>query len=189
MRPSPVGLFCLALATVRCTGPSTAPADASVRYDARDAVFDPRDLGETRDVPLDRPSLVDVIAPLDAGTPAGDGSVDVARADLGADPDVGQCVVLAEAYAEAVREAQRCAGDAGCATLACETLCCTCEVYVDAMTGAFSALGRLRGMAQVLGCTALLPCPGRPCAAPTGAVCSSEGRCVTLRQRPDGGLR
>ena len=184
-------LVLLALATAHCSDPPPAPVDAAVRFDARDAVVDPRDVGESRDVPADRPAFVDVAAPFDTGAPGTDAGAagDAASADLGADLDAGQCGALAEAYAEAVRDAQRCVGDGGCATLACETLCCTCEVYVDPAATALATLSRLRGMAQALGCVALLPCPGQPCGAPAGAVCSSEGRCVTLRQREDGGLR
>jgi len=166
------------------------PVDSGPRFDARDAVIEPRDVLGPRDVPADLPTFVDVAVPTDTGAPAVDagGRVDAAAFDAPVAQDGGACATLAESYANAVRSAQQCTEGAACSTLACETLCCACEVYVNPAVEAFALLDRLRRMAQTLGCTELLPCPGKPCAMASRAVCSGEGRCVTLRSSEgDGG--
>lgn len=182
--PSPLWFALTVLGVGACSDPPAAPVDASMRFDARDAVIEPRDVVSPRDVAYDLPTFVDAVMLVDLGAPPSDTGApvtDAPRLDAGAAADGGQCTELAEAYAQAVRSAQRCMGETQCSTLACETLCCACEVYVDPMAEGFGALDRLRRMAQTQGCAEVLPCPGQACPAAAGAVCSGDGRCVTLR--------
>ncbi len=185
MRALPPAWFAFVVLGIgHCSDPPAVPVDASMRFDARDAVIEPRDVVSPRDVPDDLPTFVDAVMPLDVGAPPSDTGAPVADApsfDAAAPADGGRCTELAEAYADAVRGAQRCMGETQCSTLACETLCCACEVYVDPMAEGFGALDRLRRMAQGMGCREVLPCPGQACPAASGAVCSGDGRCVTLR--------
>lgn len=95
-----------------------------------------------------------------------------------------RCVALANDHATAVREAQRCLRDEDCNALLCETLCCSCEVFVSGQSPEVAAARALQARAMTEGCTALLPCPRTPCEPASRAVCSSEGRCVTLREGP-----
>ncbi len=161
-----------------CAGETIAPSDAG-RFEVREATVAPLD-------------AVDVLVD-DLGT-----TVDVRVADVSASRDAAVfdgaasdapavCVDLANQHAAAVREAQRCLTDQDCDTAVCETLCCACQVFVHGTeTTAVRAL-LARGEAEA--CPSRLDCPRVPCARPTRGLCSSEGRCVTLREAPgtDGG--
>jgi hypothetical protein len=127
-------------------------------------------------VPFDSPPPPDAPAP----------GADAPRPD--APPPTG-CVAIAEAYAEAVRDAQRCVGPGpgACGALLCETLCCTCEVYVHATSAAFALAQSLRARWGGTGCPGMLPCPRPPCGRPAMGLCSAEGQCVTLRAPADAG--
>lgn len=184
-----------------CGGESPGPTDVG-RFETREAVVDP--LPDTAPPPdaLDASSdlqpTVDVVqydaaadAAPDAAPVADAAAFDRPAPDLPAPPrDVPDtpCTDLAERYATAVRQAQTCATAAECATLVCETLCCTCEVYVSNVGDRARALADLRASAERMNCRAMLPCPDVRCPAPRSGVCSTEGRCVTLREAPaDGG--
>lgn len=148
------------------------------RFDVREATVAPRPDATVDDLSAADAALIDVtIADVAAAT-------DVAARD-GAAADVpAQCVYVANEHATAVREAQRCLRDEDCDALTCETLCCACEVYVNGRSPQLAAVNALRARAAEEGCTRLLPCPRTPCGPASSAVCSSEGRCVTLREGP-----
>ncbi|MBI5517740.1 MAG: hypothetical protein HY909_28470 [Deltaproteobacteria bacterium] len=181
----------LATASAACSDPAPQSPDARL-YDAREVTIDPRPDATMDSSPTDSSLDVTVVPfdspppPADAGAPRPDG----ARPD--APPPTG-CVEIAEAYAQAVREAQTCLGPgpgpgpAGCSTLLCETLCCTCEVYANVGTVAFSLAQSLRMRWAGTGCPGMLPCPGVRCGRPAMGACSAEGRCVTLRSPQDAG--
>ncbi|MEZ4390150.1 MAG: hypothetical protein R3A48_03560 [Polyangiales bacterium] len=139
------------------------------------------------------------IAPLDAPKPPRDvaaPSVDVRGADAPARADVGaldaqgttppqSCIDVANEHAAAVREAQRCLIDADCDARVCETLCCACEVYVRGASGEAALARAIAARADAVACVSTLQCPRVPCERPSRAVCSSAGRCVTLRGAAD----
>lgn len=166
-----------------------------VRFEMRDAVVDPRDQG-VLDAPSDAsdaaPSIdITVFDVIDGGA-GGDVSVSDATAPdapldipLLVDAPVTPCSELAELYATAVREATTCASASECATPVCETLCCTCQVLVAGPAPSLRVLDDLRARSLALGCSAMLPCPSTRCPAPRAGQCSSDGRCVTLRDPAD----
>lgn len=173
-------------ATILCAAPwllggcelSNAPPFDAGRFDVREATVAPRadvfDAGAEADAPLVDVTIADISA-----------ARDVSAAVDGAPPDVPPaCVALANEHAAEVRDAQRCLRDSDCDTLVCETLCCSCEVYVSAASGALSRARALESRGSTQGCTALLPCPRTPCDRAGRAVCSGEGLCVTLREAP-----
>ncbi len=181
-----------------CSGDALTAPD--VRFETRDAVVDPRDQGPSLDAGDDRaeaPAPVDVTvydaafdAPYDAGASPADASrSDVSLLDipLPLDAPATPCTDLAERYAAAVREAAVCAASTECAARVCETLCCTCEVFVTAAGESVRALDALRTRAERMGCSAMLPCPSTRCPAPRSGLCSTDGRCVTLREPADAG--
>lgn len=162
------------LVVLGCEVASPAPFDGG-RFDVREATTDPRDA-----------TVVEVSGP-------GDGAlVDVTLGDVrpifdavrdGAFGDLPvRCLQVANEHAVAVREAQRCLRDEDCDARICETLCCACEVFVNRRTREADLALVLVTQAADAGCTALLPCPRVPCPRASRAVCSSEGRCVTLRE-------
>jgi len=166
-------------------GSDPAPEDVP-RFDARDAVVE-----ETLDSTVaDVSARFDVIPSIDV-TPLGDvvSAVDAAApGDLG-----GPCQAVSEDYAAAVRYAQSCSVEGECATRVCETLCCACEVFINAGTAEYERLRLLRERWQTLGCGTMARCAGGGggggCGAAVAASCSAEGRCVTVRdQLGDGGL-
>lgn len=179
-------LFAALALTLGCS--DDAPTTPDARYEERDAVVDPRDVTVSNDVPLDRAPTVDVVV-FDS---APDASADVAR-DASAGGDLARpldapsppCAELAEQYAAAVRTAATCGSSSECDVRVCETLCCACEVFVAASEVYLLALASLRTRADALGCAAMLPCPATRCPAATSGQCSSEGRCVTLREPVD----
>lgn len=169
----------------------------AARFDARDATITAPDGPAANDAAGDLAPLVDITL-YDAARPSDATSFDapVVARDV-TDP----CQSLAETYAVAVRGAQSCAGDAACGALVCETLCCACRVFVDPRSADYARIAALRAMWEASPCSATARCESVPCEEPTGAVCSTEGRCVTLRRTardaglapaadaPDGGIR
>ncbi|MEZ4411287.1 MAG: hypothetical protein R3A52_33115 [Polyangiales bacterium] len=151
--------------------------DASTRFDAREVSIEPRDASTDDADSGDAPAGIDVTL-VDVGqlADAGGAADSAPRADV--DP---YCRQSAEGYALAVREAQSCMSDADCQTPVCETLCCTCRVRVNADAAAFARVATERERWRAYGCDGTLECPAIPCEVDTGAVCSAEGRCVTLR--------
>ena len=176
-----------------CSGES--PVSPDVRFETRDAVIDPPDhlvADDARDDLLDASAPVDVTVfeVADAGLPG----ADVARPDAPAldlpllqDTPATPCTELAELYASSVREAAVCEAASECGARVCETLCCVCEVFVAPVGDRLAALDALRARAVALGCAAMLPCPAVRCPAPRSGQCSSDGRCVTLREPADAG--
>lgn len=165
-------LIALGLTLGACSDGASTAQDAG-RFDVREAAIAPTD---ARD-----PSR-DLVAP----------SVDVRGADGATSSDVGTfdaqgtvppqaCVDVANEHAEAVREAQRCLIDADCDALVCETLCCACEVFVRGASSEAALARTIAARADARACVASLQCPRLPCERPSRAVCSSAGRCVTLR--------
>ncbi len=180
-----------------CSGDS--PQSPDVRFDVRDAVIDPRDQG-AGDVAQD---VSDAASPVDVTVfdavaidgPAQDApAADVPRPDasldlpLLTDTPVTPCSELAEQYAAAVRIASTCAAAAECGARVCETLCCACEVFVAAPPEQLRALEALRANADRMGCSGMLPCPTTRCLPPRSGQCSSDGRCVTIRDPADAAL-
>ncbi len=152
------------------------------RFDARDAIVEDITDATVTDVPgrFDVVPSVDVIAFGDAA----------ARADLGAPADAdGPCQAVSEDYAASVRAVQSCRVDGECGARVCETLCCACEVFVNATAPEFARLELLRERWSMLGCATMGRCVGvGTCGAAVAVSCSTEGRCVTVRERPwDGG--
>ncbi len=115
------------------------------------------------------------------------GASDVVGADAVSSVDAPGCVEAAESYAAAVRAAQQCGPEADCSGRVCETLCCTCEVFIDPRAATAGRIVGLRDRWRSLGCAAIVRCPAIPCGDPMGAVCSTDGRCVTLRRDSDAG--
>lgn len=134
--------------------------------------------------PLDRPLLAD--AARDAPAPPPDAAVfDVV---FPFDAPMTPCADLAERYAAAVREGQACGPMAGCEARVCETLCCVCEVFITNTPERMRTLNDLRARAAAMGCVATaLRCPITRCPTARSGACSTDGRCVTLRDPPDGG--
>ncbi|MBL8602701.1 MAG: hypothetical protein JNK72_12335 [Myxococcales bacterium] len=168
----------LALGVMGCSDVPAVALDAT-RFDARDAVIEPRDVSGA-DLGVDAGARVDVTL---AELPTFDAAMgeEAGGLDVGAALDAGQCGALAEAYADTVREAQRCNTDSQCAAMVCETQCCACQVFVDPNNERYGDVARIRAEWSALGCAAAVRCPGIPCEPAVGAVCSSEGRCVTVR--------
>jgi hypothetical protein len=195
----------LILLLTACTTPALVQPDA--RFETRDAIVDPPDSMvldvsmPSRDASVDV-TLYDTIEIVDTGKPVTidmptmDAAVSrdattmldrVAVVDLQIPEDVppSRCAALAEQYALTVREAARCSDSAECSASVCETLCCTCQVFVT--MGMIRALNEVRVRAESLGCLTTLRCLGPRCPPPMVGVCSGSGRCVTLRPSPDGG--
>lgn len=172
------GALAFALALGGC-GVDAVPTPDVPRFDARDAIIDPRPDAPAWDAGADAPAPVDVI-PFDA-VPPGDVGRDAPAFDAPRPDAPPMCEVLAEAYASAVRACQTCAREGECATLVCETQCCACQVYVNHMSPRYAELLVLRARWVSEGCAATVLCPRPACARPTGAACSPERRCVTLR--------
>lgn len=147
-----------------------APADGTLADAARDAGA--LDVVPTVDItPFDGgPDAASMPPPFDAA--AGDSAGDA-------------CALLADAYLAAVRAAQRCSLATDCATLVCETLCCSCQVYTSATAAELDVLMRLQSSWRAAGCSARVTCPTTPCDPAVVAECSSTGRCTTIR-RPGG---
>lgn len=166
------------LASVALAGcGSSLVAEDVPRFDPRDAIVE-----EVFDAAAaDLPGRFDVVPSVDV-IPAGDLGV---RSDAGAPGDVdGPCQAVSEDYAAAVREAQSCRVDRECGARVCETLCCACEVFVNAAGPEFARLELLRERWAMLGCATMGRCVGGvTCGAAVGVSCSTEGRCVTARER------
>lgn len=166
------------LASVALAGCGSEPAVEDVpRFDPRDAVVEEVLDAAGSDIPgrFDVLPSVDVIAVGDLGV----------RADAGAPADAdGPCQAVSEDYAAAVRAAQSCRVDGECGARVCETLCCACEVFVNAAGPEFARLELLRERWATLGCATMGRCVGgATCGAVVGVSCSTEGRCVTARER------
>jgi hypothetical protein len=179
---------------------STAPVEPTDlgRFETREVQIDPLpDLAaptDLADAGQDTPSIdvaVFDLPAIDAGMPRIDtGSVDGAAVDgfvaidrpFLKDRPMTLCTELAEQYATAVREAQRCAVASECGATVCETLCCTCMVYVSGLGDRVRRLDAMRTQGERMGCNAMLSCPEIRCPAPLAGACSTEGRCVTLRE-------
>lgn len=202
--------FCLLLSlALGCSGTVPDVPDVSL-FDARDVIIDPRD-GAAPDDTIDVLPTVDVVVfdvpavdasfdvPSPDASPPGDAPPpppDAARPDapppdgpsfdlvVPEDAPMTPCSDLAERYAAAVREAQSC-GAAGCEARVCETLCCTCEVFISGTMERMRQLDDLRGRATALGCQPTLGCPTTRCPPARSGACSADGRCVTLRDPPD----
>jgi hypothetical protein len=163
-------------------GCGDAPAAEDVpRYDARDAVVE-----ETPDAAAsDVPGRFDVIPSIDV-IALGDTA---AASDAGAADDASACQAVSEDYAAAVRDAQSCRVDGECDAPVCETLCCACQVFVSTTAAGFARLDLLRERWATLGCATMGRCAGGggACGAAVSVSCSAEGRCVTVRERGDGG--
>ncbi len=189
-------LLVLALAAAGCSSESLVVPDA--RFVSRDAVVDPRDATDApEELAADVTPTVDVTVfdgSLDASAPAdardasatGDAAADLSVVDavLPLDAPATPCTDLAERYAMAVRAAQTCGTSSECGARVCETLCCACQVFVSAQGDRVRLLDDLRSSAERLGCSAMLRCPPSPCPAALSGACSSDGRCVTLREAP-----
>lgn len=173
-----------------------APDDADVQPTVDVVVFDvpasdASSDGGGADVPSPDTAPSDAVAPPpdasrpDAAAPDGP-SFDLVVPE---DAPMTPCSDLAERYAAAVREAQSCGGTAGCEARVCETLCCTCEVFISGTMERMRELDELRGRATALGCQPMLRCPTTRCPPARSGACSADGRCVTLRDPPppDGG--
>lgn len=166
-----------------------------VRFEMRDAVVDPRDQGmvDAASDAVDAPPTIDVTVfdAIDGGAPSDVSAPDVSASDASLDipiiidAPVTPCSELAELYASAVREAASCASASECSMPVCETLCCVCEVYVAGPVYRLRVLDDLRARSVSLGCSAMLPCPTTRCTAPRTGQCSTDGRCVTLRDPAD----
>lgn len=163
-------LCSLSLVALPACGSQSVSADASQRFDVREASVESRDVALT-EAGFDAPTAVDVtLADVGAGRdrqPPGDGAA--------------RCTEPAEDYATAVREAQACVTDDDCQMSVCETLCCTCRVRVNPATSAYALIATASERWESRGCAATVECPSSHCAVDTDAVCSTEGRCVTLR--------
>ncbi len=153
------------------------------RFDARDAIVEDVSDATVTDIPgrFDVVPSVDVIPLADVSQ----------RSDSGASADGdGPCQAVSEDYAAAVRAVQSCRVDGECGARVCETLCCACEVFVNATAPEFARLVLLRERWGMLGCATMGRCVGvGTCGAAVAVSCSTEGRCVTVRERPtDGGV-
>jgi hypothetical protein len=173
------------LGVLALAGACAGPRDVRDGGDAPFAPYDARvDLGapaDAEDAREDVAPTVDVI-PFDGGPAPFDAALDAA-AETG---DAETCRALAESYAQQVQEAQACMAAGDCGAVVCETLCCNCEVYVNARSAAFPMLERLRTRWQAAGCVAMTACPLSMCEPPSSAECSSRGRCTTLRRTSGG---
>lgn len=185
-------LFVVGALLMACSGTAPEPTDAAL-FEVRDAVVDPRDAADaTTPDATDVQVTVDVVVydgPSDAAVSdavAPDIVAADATADLAAPGDVvaPTCADLAERYAATVREAQRCTADVQCGFQVCETLCCTCDVFVAAMGDTAGVLQEIQRRSAVLGCRETLRCSDVRCEVPRGGACSMDGRCVTLRVAP-----
>lgn len=164
----------LTIAYAGCGAPLVA--EDVPRFDARDAIVEEAGDAAVTDVP----GRFDVVPSVDV-IPAGDIGL---RSDAGAVVDGGACQAVSEDYAAAVREAQSCRVDGECGARVCETLCCACEVYVNASAPEYARLELLRERWGMLGCATMGRCAGTGgCGMPVGVSCSTEGRCVTVRER------
>ena len=168
---------------VACS-PDPGPRDGfdARRFDGGDpdrtAVIDVSDASIGNDVPV----TIDVQvfdARLDAA--ALDSSADASSADVG----TMICVQLSETYAMLVRDSQTCSVAGDCGSSVCETLCCSCYVYVNPMSRDYPSLARLRSEWASHSCPAMMLCPPTPCDPPVAAECTTSGHCTTLR-RPGG---
>lgn len=181
MRLRPIASAALAALALAGCGDAPVPEDVP-RYDARDAVVEePRDAAAS-----DVPGRFDVVPSIDV-TPLADAAP---ASDAGAPGEAGgPCEAVSEDYASAVRAAQACGADRDCATRVCETLCCACEVFVNADAAEYARLVLLRERWSTLGCATMERCAGSGgCGRAVAASCSAEGRCVTVRDgRQDGG--
>lgn len=171
-----------------CSGTAPEPTDAAL-FEIRDAVVEPRDVVDATAMDAsDVPVTVDVMVLDSAATdvPPQDGGAADVSADAASSPDVvaSTCADLAERYAATVREAQRCTADTQCEFPVCETLCCTCDVFVAAMGDTAGVLQEFQRRSALLGCRAVLRCADTHCEAARSGACSMEGRCVTLRDAP-----
>jgi hypothetical protein len=122
------------------------------------------------------------VAPLDAADPVWDGGpFEDAAADAVAADAAIECQQLAERYARTVQEAQTCTGAGDCAFTVCETLCCSCEVFVNPASAAFPLLETLRSAWDTAECASVVACSATVCDPPIAAECSSRYLCTTLR--------
>jgi hypothetical protein len=180
-----IGLVAYAIACLATGCAAPAATDAGAGADATHAYVD---------VSTDRPVIMDVgsdvlwdvpvtvaVTPFDAAYRDALSPADAAAADARAgDANASPCMALADLYAQAVRNAQSCTDGAQCSVLVCETLCCNCNVYVNAMNVG-PLLDQMRNEWHMGGCAAIAPCSAMACDAPVSAACSSTGRCTTLR--------
>ncbi len=114
---------------------------------------------------------------------------DAASSDAAADAptasDAGNgaaCTNVGEQYARIIREAQSCQTSADCSTVVCETICCSCQVYVNGTPEQLETLAMLQAHWTELHCEDIQPCVRYACGAPAAAECTSAGRCATVRR-------
>jgi hypothetical protein len=172
----------VAATVVSCAGPATpddggGDANRDARMDARaDTGAVPVDSGEGG---TDVLVSVDVVA-FDGPSPMGD-----ANDATSIDATGSACAELDDRYAALVRLGQSCASASDCNETVCETLCCTCEIYVNGSAVSMGQLAALRQSWALQHCTDTITCATTLCDPATGGVCSSTGQCATLR-RPGG---
>lgn len=160
-------------ALASCDDPAPEAVD-SARFDVRDSVVEPRPDVPVTDASIDADVRADDAQPFDA-------TADRAASDAPGSDATAMCAQIADEYAAAVVAAQTCLVGSACREQVCESLCCACRVYVNPMSDAYGHIAALAAQWQAARCTGTLECPRIPCGAATGAVCSGEGRCVTLR--------
>src|SRR5262245_19172765 len=127
----------LLAASVSC-GPVTEGRDATADVPRDQALWD---ASADRVQPVASGSLdvapsVDVV-PFDASTDQGAGL------DAVSVPDAAGCAELADQYAQAVGATRSCSVAGDCSMLACETPCCSCEIYVNPQSDRYADLARL----------------------------------------------
>jgi hypothetical protein len=137
------------------------------RIDARDVVR------------VDVPPTVDV-NPFDATW--FDGVAPRPDAAMDASDAADRCAMIAESYAYAIRQSQICTASTDCRDVVCETPCCTCQVYVNSTASSYRSLAPLMSDWTASGCASRVMCDTTRCDPPSGAECSTAGRCVTLRR-------
>jgi hypothetical protein len=69
-----------------------------------------------------------------------------------------------------------------CAAVVCETICCSCQVYVSGTPEQLDTLAMLQAQWTELRCDEISPCMRYVCGAPLATECTSAGRCATVRR-------
>ena len=99
-----------------------------------------------------------------------------------ADATANPCTALAEDYARTVRDAQICLAAADCSAVVCETLCCSCQVYVNGHSTLLDMLTTLQSQWTMRGCTEASTCTPYVCGGIVSTDCTSAGRCATVHR-------
>ncbi len=176
MLVSRCGAFAVAILMAAC-GSAPAVEDSGRdgwSYDARVDIA-PRVDASARDV-VDVSPTVDVVA------------FDVMASDVASDRGSitdaapNPCPAIAEQYARAVRDAQACHTATDCGAIVCETLCCTCQVYVNGATAEAALITPLQQAWETHGCAATVTCIASVCGGVASTDCTSAGRCATVHR-------